>query len=597
MAPRTRRYGLRARLVAATVLVATGAVAATAWLSVYGTTTSIAQQQESLQRYYPMAYRALIDYAATHTDWASVGPVLDGLNAEIEHDGVRIVITTSDGRPVDPQVTVTKAPETSYPAVAVDPLTIDSSLAATRFPDGINPLVVGPFQLTPPEHADLEALAERAAGCLQRHRLAADIAEVNSGRPYLRIPEDRAPEDCKRLLQEGNGYVGFGDSLSVTPTATEWAAMQQLTTATRSCVDPLGPARLRLNGAGAVVSGSEDDPRVRKCLADARRQMLRPYVAPTVFLSVAALGGKTRPEIGLSSASALRIAGVAAIVAALTVGVAMLLANRVIRPVHALTAATRRMRAGDSEARATTTARWEIAELTAAFNEMAEHVARTDRQRKELTSDISHELRNPLNAIRGWLIAMHDGVADPDPDLLSSLLDETSLLQHLVDDLRDLALADAGQLRLEPVELNLADLLRHVVAATGGRATVTAPPELFLVADPMRIRQAVGNLVANAERYTPPGGRITVRAYRENATVVIDVVDSGAGIAAADLPHVFDRFWRADRSRTRGTGGTGLGLAVVRQLVEAHGGTVTATSTLGEGSTFTLRLPAANDSA
>ncbi|PRY32119.1 sensor histidine kinase [Pseudosporangium ferrugineum] len=592
-----RRYGLRARLVAGTVLVATAAVAATAWLAVYGTTTSINRQQESVRGHYPYVYQALIDYAATHPDWTSAGPLIAGLSADLAHDGLRIALTTADGRPVVGPSGAPGSAGTAYPSVAVDPLTIDRTLAAVRFRDGINPLVVGPFQLTPPEHGDLTVLAERAAACLRRHRVAVDVAEVTSGRPYLRIPEARAPRACTGLLAEGDGYVGFSDSPTVTPTATERAALRQLALLARKCIDPRGAARLSLDGTGQVTTGAAQDPKARQCLVDARRQMLRSYVAPTAFLSIVPAGDRTGTEVGLSSAGALRIAGAAGIVAVLTVGVALLLADRVIRPVHALTVAARRMRAGDRSARAGTTAGWEIAELTAAFNEMAEHVAGTERQRRELTSDISHELRNPLNTIRGWLIAAHDGVADLDPELVSSLLAETALLHRLVDDLRDLALADAGELRLEPVELNLADLLRHVAATGSGRVTVQAPPRLLLVADPIRIRQAVGNLVANAERYTPPDGSITVRARRVESVVVIDVADTGPGIAAADLPHVFDRFWRADKSRNRRTGGTGLGLAVVRKLAEAHGGTVSAVSTPGAGSTFTLRLPAAKEPA
>src|SRR5581483_4517072 len=199
----------------------------------------------------------------------------------------------------------------------------------------------------------------------------------------------------------------------------------------------------------------------------------------------------------------------------------------------------------------------------------------------------SHELRTPLGSLRGWLVAAQDGVVALDPELVSSLLEETLLLQHLVDDLGDLALADAGQLRLEPVEVDLGALLRHVAATGVGRVTVVADEDPVLVADPIRLRQIVGNLVANAVRHTPPDGRITLTARADGRDVLIEVTDSGAGIPPEDLPHVFDRFWRADKSRSRRTGGSGLGLAIVRQLVEAHGGAIAAASTPGVGTTFT----------
>ena len=410
---------------------------------------------------------------------------------------------------------------------------MDDALTSTRFPDGIDPQVIGPFLLTTQEHADLEALVGQAADCLAHHRISADIAEVTSGRPYLRVSATRAPQDCRDLLSAGNGVVGFEDSASVTPTATEQAALAQLSASMTSCVRADGPVRLALTATGEVTSVTSVGPRARTCLLDARRQLLRPYVAPAAFLKVTPLDQDTQAGVGLSSAGTLRIAGVAAVVAVLTVGVAMLLANRVIRPVHALTDAARRMRAGDGAARARTTGRWEIAELTAAFNEMAEHIGRTERQRKELVSDISHELRTPLGTIRGWLVAAHDGVAELDAALVSSLLEETLLLQHLVDDLRDLALADAGRLRLEPVELDLGELLRHMAVSAGDRVSVDAPQELVLVADPIRLRQSVGNLLANAERHTPPGGRITVSARRAGPTVVVDVTDTGPGIVGA----------------------------------------------------------------
>jgi len=322
---------------------------------------------------------------------------------------------------------------------------------------------------------------------------------------------------------------------------------------------------------------------------------LRPYVAPVAHLQVTGVESSQPAGIGLSTGGLLRIAGVAAIVLVLTVGVAMLLASRVIRPVRTLTAATRKMRAGDASARAPVRAGWEIAELAAAFNEMAEHAASTEEQRRELISDVSHELRTPLGTIRGWLVAAQDGVADLDDELVSSLLQETSFLQHLVDDLRDLALADAGTLRLDRVEVDATGLLRHVAAAHGARIDVRVPEGLLVEADPVRLQQIVGNLVTNAVRHTPPDGRIGLDGRREGTDVLITVTDTGAGIAPDDLPHVFDRFWRADKSRSRRTGGSGLGLAIVRKLAEAQGGAVTVTSTPGEGSAFTLRMPSPAD--
>jgi two-component system sensor histidine kinase BaeS len=214
---------------------------------------------------------------------------------------------------------------------------------------------------------------------------------------------------------------------------------------------------------------------------------------------------------------------------------------------------------------------------------MAATRERLEKQRTDMVGDIAHELRTPLSNIRGWLETAQDGVSTVDPPLLASLLEEAGLLQHIIHDLQDLALADAGTLRLHREPVDVPELLNDLRAT----ASVEAEP-LTVFADPVRLRQVLGNLVTNAVRHTPPGSRVTLRAYPDG---VIEVADTGPGIGPEDLPYVFDRFWRAEKSRNRATGGSGLGLAIVRKLAEAHGGAATAFSVPGQGATFRLRLP------
>ncbi len=584
--------GLRVRLLGGTVLVAAGAVAATAWLTVQGTTGSIAEQQNLVNEVSAEAYGSLIGYAATHTNWNTVQPTLAGLSATF---GARVTLTPVGGALIAGSPGPS-GPVHTGPSLQIDPLAVDNAIARTQFPDGIDPAVVGPFRLSTAEHADLEARIEHDVKCLQARGAAVTIAEVPGGRPYLRLTQGVASPDCVKDLAIADWPVGFQDTPRVAPTPTEQAALARLVPAVKTCLGQGGEVAVVLDAHGETrPAAGTRDPRVAQCLVDARRQLLRPYVAPVAYLQVTNTQSSQQAGVGLSPNGLLRVAGVTAIVLVLTVGVATLLANRVIRPVRELTAATRRMRAGDSDVRAQVRASWEIAELAAAFNEMAAYAARTEEQRRELISDVSHELRTPLGTIRGWLIATQDGLADLDDELVASLVQETSFLEHLVDDLRDLALADAGMLRLERVEIDATELLRHVAAAHGSRVDVRIREGVLVEADPVRLRQIIGNLLVNAVRHTPPDGRIGLSGRRDGPDVLITVTDTGDGIAPADLPHVFDRFWRADKSRTRRTGGSGLGLAIVRKLAEAQGGDVTATSSLGEGSTFTLRLPSAVD--
>ncbi|NDL58028.1 sensor histidine kinase [Phytoactinopolyspora mesophila] len=293
------------------------------------------------------------------------------------------------------------------------------------------------------------------------------------------------------------------------------------------------------------------------------------------------------------------LAGLAVLAAA--TGVTVLVGRRLTRPIHALTTAATRMGEGDHSARVDVGGQSELARLGTAFNSMAESIETNERQRKAMVSDVAHELRTPLSNVRGYLEAAEDGVVPLDRALVSSLLEESGLLERLIDDLQDLALADAGKLRVHPQEVDAEQLARHVVAVQGASAddagvSIELESEsATVVVDPERLRQALGNLVANAVRFSDDGAHVTVRVRPEDAEgdwVLFTVEDDGPGIPEEHVPRLFDRFYRVEQSRSRATGGSGLGLAITKHLVEAHGGTISVESTVGEGSVFTIRLPA-----
>lgn len=361
--------------------------------------------------------------------------------------------------------------------------------------------------------------------------------------------------------------------------------------------------------AGVARPADAGAAKTAACVGSARREQLGPYVsAPALLFVTSSDGSRTAAAragetsgFSLSGANTTRLAGLSAGILAATVAVTAFAATRLTKPLRALTAATQRMKAG--EAAEPVTARsagsaGEIRRLAEAFNDMAAHRKALEDQRQAMVSDVAHELRTPLSNIRGWLEAAEDGVVETDPALVSSLLEEALLLQHIVNDLQDLAAADAGTLRLHREPVHASDVVDQVAAAhqagaeaAGVRLSATTLGDPCFTADPLRLRQAIGNLVSNAIRHTPEGGDVTISCRATLDAVEVEVADTGTGIEPDDLPHVFDRFWRADKSRTRSTGGSGLGLAIVRQLVEGHGGTVTARSTPGEGAVFTVRVP------
>jgi two-component system OmpR family sensor kinase/two-component system sensor histidine kinase BaeS len=277
--------------------------------------------------------------------------------------------------------------------------------------------------------------------------------------------------------------------------------------------------------------------------------------------------------------------------------------RRVAAPIADLMSAADAVAEGDLTVRLREDVPGEFGKLASRFNNMTAELQRSEQQRRNLTADIAHELRNPLHIIQGNLEGMLDDVYQPTTENLTATLDETRLLARLVTDLQTLSLAESGQLALHPVPSLAADLLADAAANFSARAaeqgihlSVEMPAEaasLQLNVDPHRIGQVLSNLLVNALRHTPSGGSVTLGASPTPGGVRLTVSDTGVGIPPEDLPYVFDRFWRGDRSRGRAEGtGSGLGLAIAKQLVEAHGGTISATSRLGGGTEMVIDLPA-----
>ncbi|MFI1681973.1 ATP-binding protein [Streptomyces sp. NPDC020607] len=674
------RKSLLARLLAVSVLVSIGSIAATAWLAAQTTSGALRQEQGQVLADDARIYDKLLGLGATSPEWRGADEAVRELSRQT---GRRIALTTQErkviadsaappkgaggaaeggdsGRPPPSPKARTGRDATTSPktgddksaaplpptaSAVLDPLSVDSALAPGRADnqasddaaaDRIDPRAVGPYRLTKVERTRLKDAADRRAACLVDLGMTPQVVVGPGGRPTVRVDHDPGEflqSQCRTPPLE-------------MPTESEQKALKKLNALTGACLkrqglDPV-PVGLDLEGrsgpkpvAASVPSfaaakpdvppapdgavwPSEERAAIRpnagavgpesttaataSCVDTARREQLGPYVSsPALLFITSSDGTRSAPAFSLSRANTIRLALLAAAVLAVTIAVTALAATRLTRPLRALTAATRRMKNGESSepvpARATRSA-GEISQLAAAFNDMAAHRKALEEQRKAMVSDVAHELRTPLSNIRGWLEAAEDGVVDTDPELVTSLLEEALLLQHIVDDLQDLAAADAGTLRLHREPVRAAEIADQVAAAhqaradgAGVRLRATAFGDPWVTADPLRLRQAIGNLVSNAVRHTPEGGSVRISCRTTPEAVLIEVADTGTGIAPADLPHVFDRFWRADKSRTRATGGSGLGLSIVRKLVEAHDGTVAAQSIPGKGSLFTVRLP------
>ena len=587
------RHSLLTRLLISSVLIAVAAAAATAWLATITATRAITEERGQSLTDDKRVYDMLIGYAATHPDWSGA-PAL--INARAAKLGRRITLMTED-RAVISDSGPGPSLRSARPSAVVDPVGLD--LGLTGGTERIDDRAVGPFGVPPAERGPLDKMAADEVTCLHKVNLDAEVVRLPSGRPATVLttadPENVAPQ-CRQQL-------------AAVATKSEQKA---LTTLGRSVARCLGVQNtmlvlVRPDFSAVMFNGSEADPtrsrpvasqklvdvaataRVDGCMEKSRQAQLRPYVAPPALLFV------TNPDTGadqtaftLSGENQIRVIAVTGAVLLATILATVLSARRLVRPLHALTVAA------DGQTTAPVSTQDEIGRLARALNDSALRRDRAEAQRRAMVSDVAHELRTPLTNIRSWLEAAQDDLAPTDAQLLGLLHEEAVLLQHIIDDLSDLAAADAGTLQVhcEPVPVRdvltqVVDIHRGTAHAAGVGLVMAVRDDPVLAADAVRLRQLIGNLVSNAIRHTPPGGTVTVAAHDR----AITVRDTGVGIAPEHLPKIFDRFWRTDESRSRATGGSGLGLAIARQLAEAHGGTIEVESELGRGTLFTVILP------
>ncbi|WP_254909644.1 sensor histidine kinase [Micromonospora sp. NBS 11-29] len=598
------RHSLVTRLLVTSVLIAVAAIGSTAWLATRTATRAINQEQGRSLTEDKGVYDMLVGYAATHPDWSGAGALVDARAAGL---GRRITLLTEDRA-----VIVDSAPgpslRTARPSAVVDPLDLD--LGLTGGDARIDGRAVGPFRIPPAERVELRKAAESERDCLRGGGVDASIVEQPSGRPTV----VRSGPDPFAVVSR------CGEQAAAAVSRTERQALRLLSRLATRCLG-LDEAftlvvradfssyvvRVRRPGDAAEAERASPVPleylgrsaeqvaaRAGGCVEKSRRTLLRPYVAPPALLFVTDPDdGAARTTFTLSRRNSLRIVAVTGAVLLATILVTVLVGRRLVRPLRLLTEAT------ELHTPAVVSGQDEIGHLARAFNESTARRDLAEARRRAMVSDVAHELRTPLSNIRSWLEAAQDDLAPTDAQLLGLLHEEALLLQHIIDDLSDLAAADAGTLRIHPEPTYVRDVLAQVVDshrstayAAGVDLVTDVRDDPVLPADAVRLRQLVGNLVSNAIRYTPAGGTVTVGAHGTTITVR----DTGVGIAPEHLPRIFDRFWRADESRSRATGGSGLGLSIARKLAEAHGGGIEVHSERGRGTLVTVRLPGAGGS-
>jgi two-component system sensor histidine kinase BaeS len=626
------RRSVLLRFLGLSLAVALGAVIATAVIATYSTSEKLQGEIDANASQLQVdgdIYARLTTYAGDHTSWSGVDQLVRSL---ADKTGRRVALTDRDGRVIaDSARMLGAAPELpSVPAATIDARTqVGGGVAfsAINTMDARIPIGKGMatsisfgsqyWGLTDQERRQRETLANQAAACYRAKGKSVTVTTTVEGGPELAFAAGRTVDGA--MVIESPKQTAAANDICMppglyAPSAKALTVNQDEIRRAVACLKAAGEKYTinagKADGLQAVLPYTGTTPTntvlnqevwnkassetFLNCTMTARTEAFTPYVAPVARLY---LGAKSNFNV-FSGAGLLRTAATALGVLLIAALVMVLAGRRLVRPILALTGAARRMTNGDHAARVPVTGRDEVARLGHAFNAMAESIQHHDHQRKAMVSDVAHELRTPLANIKGYLVASEDGVVPLDRALVSSLLEEAGLLERLVVDLQDLALADAGMLRLHPAPRDLSEVVEQVVAAhrpaaeTAGvslAAAVTGPAPAIV--DGARIRQALGNLVANAIRFTPRDGKVVVGVRRVGNGYNLTVTDNGTGIAAEHLPHLFDRFYRADHSRSRTTGGSGLGLAITKHLVEAHQGTITVASIPDHGSTFTIHIP------
>lgn len=559
----------RLRVLGLVVLVAVSATAATAWLTLREATQQISDSATADRVQLDKITKQIKAYGVEHGTWEGVSNLVTDLH---QQSGQRIHLVAESG------------------IVLVD---TDTELGRTARPLGTMSSVVDPRPVLdldlPDSSTDATGVAlemiksyrvgVRFAACLTRHGVDVAITESRFG-----IPGFAAGPPGESQMSEFSREQAINDCHEF---------------ATNDLTGSVRKAQLGCDSKAETWVGGTTGPDLRRGDDNALRMcLLRAFVTHTSDVAPVPvqvyLGSRDDSTSVLAAGPLLTAAaGVAAVA---IIGTAVL-SRRVLRPIDTLTTASRRLGRGDLTSRVPVPGNDELAELARSFNWMADSLQRGEERQRRLVADVAHELRTPLANLRGYLEALKDGVIPADADLFASLHEEAVLQQRIVDDLQELALAEAGTLAYHRSAVDLAELLANVrtahaaLADAAGVDLVVLAEHVSVDADPDRLRQVIGNLITNAVRATPPGGSVTLHAERSGAGAVLRVVDTGSGIDPDSLPYVFDRFWRADSARGRRTGGSGLGLAIAQQIVTDHGGIIRVSSQLGTGTTFTISLP------